>query len=130
MQGRRDSKSRLNSAAQHMLTNNTSLRENSDIRRYDSSNKLEDLQLELQQKEMTIAALQRNYEGISKVYKDEKGKSSEWVEKVATLEKENSILRSKIQTFESQKQKALQDLEKTQEEIVKLLKGYEEIRFC
>jgi chromosome segregation ATPase len=127
MQNKRESKSRLNSAAQHMLTNNVSLREN-EPKRYDSFNKLEELQIEIQQKDITIAALQRNYDGISKIYKEEKGKSSEWVEKLAYFEKENSILKSKIQTFESQKHKAMQDLEKTQEELLKLLKGHEELR--
>lgn len=127
MQGRRESKSRLNSAAQHMLTN-TSLRENAEIPRKSESFKLEDLQHELTQKEMTIAALQRNYEGISHIYREEKTKSSEWFEKVNSLEKENMVLRSKIQTFESQKQKALMDLDKTQDELAKLLKGFEEVR--
>lgn len=127
MQGRRESKSRLNSAAQHMLTNN-SLRENAEIPRKGDSFKLEDLQHELAQKEMTIAALQRNYEGISHIYREEKTKSSEWFEKVNSLEKENLALRSKIQTFESQKQKALMDLDKTQDELAKLLKGFEEVR--
>ena len=129
MQNRRDSKSRLNSAAQHMLTNNVSLRENNEpSKKYDFQNKLEDLQMELQQKDISLAALQRNYDGISRIYKEEKSKSSEWVDKVSGLEKENSILRSRIQTFESQKQKAMQELEKTQEELVKLLKGFEEVR--
>ena len=129
MQNKRDSKSRLNSAAHQMLTNNISLRENSEgSKKYESQSRLEDLQMELQQKEMTLSALQRNYDGISRIYKEEKGKSSEWVEKVSSLEKENAILRSKIQTFESQKQKAMQELEKTQEELMKLLKGYDEVR--
>ena len=78
MQNRRDSKSRLNIAAHQMLTNNISLRENNESsKRPDSQRKIEELQLELQQKEITLAALQRNYEGMSRFYKEEKGKSSE-----------------------------------------------------
>jgi chromosome segregation ATPase len=110
-----------------MLTNQ-SLRENTDVSRKSESFRLEDLQNELAQKEMTIAALQRNYEGISHVYREEKNKVNEWNEKVAAVEKENLVLRSKIQTFESQKQKALADLDKTQDELSKLLKGFEEVR--
>lgn len=129
MQNRRDSRSRLNSAAQHMLTNNTMATHPGDtMKKTDLQGKIEELQMELQQKDVTIAALQRNYDGMSMIYKNEKGKSAGWDEKVAGLEKENNALRSKIGTFEVQKQKAMQELEKTQEELMKLLKGYEEIR--
>jgi chromosome segregation ATPase len=92
--------------------------------------KLEDLQIELQEKEATILALQRNYEGISLIYKEEKSKSLEWSEKIQAMDRDNSALKSKMQNIETQRLKVVKDLEKAQEELGKFYRSTEEYRAC
>lgn len=96
----------------------------------ETQQKIEDLQSELQEKEATIQALQRNYEGISLIYKEEKNKSLEWAEKIQSIERDNQALKSKMQGIENQRLKVVKDLEKAQEELGKFYRSTEEYRAC
>lgn len=101
--GNNSDRSKLSSAAQYILQS----RENSSssIQRTSvDSNKLSvDILLsDIQQKELTISSLRRNYEGISKALKEEKGNSEEKSKVLKDLENERESLNYKISNFESQ----------------------------
>jgi chromosome segregation ATPase len=125
-------KSPLNNAGQQIMTSvpreNTS--EGKKGNYIELQQRIEDLTNEIQQKDITISALQRNCEGISLIYKEEKKKSLEWSEKIAAIDRENGTLRVRIQVLEKEKQRGIKDMEKVQEESKKLTTNLEDYRSC
>lgn len=123
-------RSALNYAGQQIM-NSTPRETANDLKKgniLEFEQRIEDLKNEIEQKDITIGALQRNYEGISLIYKEEKGRSLEWADKIAAMDRENSVLRGQIQTTELKRSKIEKDLAKAQEELQKLFKITEENR--
>ncbi|CAG9328140.1 unnamed protein product [Blepharisma stoltei] len=127
------SRSSINSAAHQVLVASPILRDFTPdkISRANGNTlqqQIEKLIKENQEKDQIIISLQRNYEGVSKIFKEEKGKTYESNDKIIILEGENSMLQAKVQILETQKFSITRELDKALEDLDKLNKCYEEIR--
>ena len=105
--------SHFNSAAHQILTTPSSRARPSE----DLKLQIEELIYELQQKDVTIASLQRNYEGVSSLVKGE----GTWKDSVSALERENAALLSQLQRIESKVKAETDKLSYTLESKIKEL---------
>ena len=111
-----DTRSRLNTAAQQIIAN-TSLRH---------EDPTEARQDELDKKNSTIAALQRNFEGLSNMCKEERAKANEWKRMHEETVKAGEGVKRKLGDCEGRLRAALEQVERLTQEKSGLGKVVEE----
>lgn len=111
-----DTRSRLNTAAQQIIAN-------ASLRHEDPAEARQD---ELDKKNSTIAALQRNFEGLSNMCKEERAKANEWKRMHEETVKAGEGVKRKLGDCEGRLRAALEQVERLTQEKNGLGKVVEE----